>query len=359
MKLEVNGVQYTQFEQATTEIRLDALSNTFSFTAIGTDSNRPPFKVGDSCRVYVNDEIVLTGHIEVIDGSYDAGSHVITYSGRDKTGDFIDSTISSLSDLGTSISLKSIIEKVLNNIGLDIDVIDNAEPNKFNPAEDIAAPEPGENAFAFVEKLARKRQVILTSNSDGNIVIEQTPGETLIHALQNIIGAENNNILSASFSYDTTGRFNLYKMSSGLNLSPLSGSISTKDIVNQNASVIDANIRAGRQLVLVPEGSYSSAENGKRAQWESRIRQARGQLYSAVVQGYTPPDFDDLWKVNTVIGVADDLAGVNAEMMINSITYNLDTSTGRTTTLSLVEQNAYNLQLQEPVTQKVGDGFAF
>lgn len=361
MKLEVNGVEYEQFISATAEIRLDALSNSFSFTSAGENKSRPPFKKGDAVRVIVNNENVLAGNIEIVAGNYDSESHTFTYSGRDKTGDLVDSTVSAISDLKAPITLKQVIEKVLDNLGLDLVVIDNANPESFKKAEDITAPEPGENAFGFIEALARKRQVLLTSNADGNIVIEQTPGATLIHTLQNLNGADNNNILSASFSYDDTGRFNVYQMVSGLNPTSLSfaGTVPNADIVNQKSKVIDSAIRVGRQLIMTPEGSYSDTENEKRAKWESRIRQARGQLYSAIIQGHITPDIGDLWKVNTVVGVLDDFASIQAEMLINSVSYRLDTDSGSTTTLSLVEQNAYNLELSEPQTQNIGSGFAF
>ncbi len=357
MRIEVNGIEYSGFISSSAEIRLDALSNSFSFTSAGI----APFKIGDPCRIIVNDKTVITGHIEIINGSGDATSREITYSGRDKTGDLVDSNIGALSDLGTSISLKTIIEKVISNIDSTLKVIDQVSPKNFNPAEDIASPEPGDNAFDFIEKLARKRQVILTSNSDGNIVIVDTPGDNLIHALQNVLGADNNNVKSFSFSYDETGRYNLYKMVSSLNPTALSfsGATNNSDVVNQSGNVTDKAIRAGRQLVITAEGSYSNTENNTRAEWEQRIRQARGRLYSAVVQGFTPPGSSDLWQVNTIIGVLDDFAGISAEMLINSIVFSLSEDGGSTTTLSLVEQNAYNLQLTEPVTEKIGDSLAF
>lgn len=355
MNVSINGVLYDRFISLSAEIRLDALSNTFSFTAGGESL----FVIGDQVQIFAADKLVLTGYIEVINGSYSSNDRSFTYSGRDKTGDFLDSSISSLSDIKSPISLKSLIERVIDNIGSSISVIDNAEPPLFNASEDVAAPEPGEPAFQFVEKYARKRQVLLTSDEFGNIVIQDTPGASTIHAIQNVTGADNNNVISASFSYDTTGRFNAYKMSSGLNPTLLTGGVGNSDIVNQKSTVIDANIRAGRQLVLTPESSYSSTENSKRVQWESRIRKSRGQLYSAVVQGHTVPDSSDLWRINTVIGVLDDFAGINAEMLINTLTYSVDSSGGELTTISLVEQNAYNLQLREPVTQEIGSGYAF
>lgn len=361
MQIEVNGDAYGNFTSAEVEIRLDALSNTFSFTAVSTKGTPLPFKGGESCRILVEGVAVLTGSIEVVEGSYDSRSHSITIRGRDKTGDLVDSSISSLSDLKAPISLKEIIEKVINNIGSDITVIDEASPDPFNKAEDLTAPEAGVGAFEFIEGLSRKRQVLLTSNSSGDIVIVKTPGTVLNElTIQSVSGAIGNNVLGASYSYDLTGRYNVYKMSSSLN--PVAIAISStstiSEMVNQFGEVLDDNVRKGRQLAVIAEGPYSSLQNVSRAEWERRIREARGQLYSATVNGYLALNTGKLWEINTVINIFDELAGVTSEMLINSITYNLNLDTGKTTTLSLVEKNAYNLELQQPTTQKLGTGLA-
>jgi hypothetical protein len=59
-----------------------------------------------------------------------------------------------------------------------------------------------------------------------------------------------------------------------------------------------------------------------------------------------------------VVTVADDFAEIYAKMLINSVTYGFDVTNGSTTTLSIVEKNAYTLTLQEPKAQKVGYPFA-
>jgi len=360
MKLEVNGIEYEHFTSASAEIRLDALSNTFSFTAVSTNDEPLPFQGGEPCRVIVDDQAVVTGSIEIVSGSHDGNTHTISIQGRDKTGDLLDSNISSLSDLKETITLKAIIEKVLKNIDLTLNVIDEAGPDPFNPAEDIQAPESGDNAFEFLEALARKRQVLLTSNGDGDIVISESPGGDSGGILQNIIGANDNNILAASYSYDRTGRFNIYKMSSGMNPISLNnaGTTSISSLVNQSGIITDAQIRAGRQLVLVSEGSFSDTQDDKRAIWEANIRKARGRVYSATVQGYRPdPDSAFLWNVNELVTVVDNFAQINAQMLINTVAFGFDLQGGKTTTLSMIEKNSYQLTLEEPVSQDLGGLF--
>ena len=112
-----------------------------------------PFKGGESCRVLVSDEPVLTGFIEVVEVSYDGSDHILNVSGRDKTGDLLDSSLDQFDDIrGDELSLKQVIESVISHLGLSITVTDEVNPPLFNSAEDIAAPEPGDNAFEFIER---------------------------------------------------------------------------------------------------------------------------------------------------------------------------------------------------------------
>ena len=360
MKLEVNGTEYENFTAASAEIRLDALSNTFAFEAVSTDNTPLPFKGGEFCRVIVDGESVVTGYIEVVDVNYDSAGHTISISGRDKTGDLLDSNISALSDLRAPISLKAVIERIINHIGADIAVIDNASPALFNAAEDLGAPEPGQNAFEFIEGLVRKRQVLLTSNSGGDVVITQSIPTNSGASLQNIIGATDNNIIVGSVSYDRTGRFNVYRFTATLNPVSLlqAGVTDLAKLVDQGDGITDADIRRGRQLILVAEAPSSKDQNNKRATWEANVRRARGRVYSVTVAGYRyGGTTGNLWGINELVTVKDEFADIDAQMLVNTVSFNFGAS-GRTTTLSLVEKNAYTLALAEPKeTKKVGGAF--
>jgi prophage tail gpP-like protein len=250
---------------------------------------------------------------------------------------------------------------VIKHIGADISVIDLANPALFKAAEDVAAPEPGQKAFDFIEALARKRHVLLTSNGDGDVVITQSSGTTSAGVLQNILDADDNNVIAASMSYDQTGRYNVYKFASALNPIAIvnAGNTNSADVVKQDGSATDPDIRTGRQLILVSEGPFSNSQNKDRAKWEANIRRARGRVYSATVQGFRiAGDSGDLWGINTLVPVRDDFAGVEAQMLVNSVTFSFDAQNGRQTVVSLVDKNAYSLQLSEPKTETISLGLS-
>lgn len=362
MRLEVNGVQYTNFTAASCEIRLDALSNKFKFDAVAPNGLPLPFKGGEACKVIVDGEVVLTGFIEVVSVDYSGSDHIISVSGRDKTADLLDSTIDGIGDIrGDGLTLKSLIEKVVDHLGIDIQVIDEVNPAPYNAAEDIAAPEPGDNAFRFIEKYAKKRQVLLTSNGDGNIVIAANSGQSAEGAVQHIIGAEDNNVIASSFSYDTTGRYNAYKIASGQNpvALNLAGDTDLASLVNQGGGVIDSDIRAGRQLILISDSPFSDGSCGDRAKWEADIRRARGLVYSATVPLFrVGGDQGDIWKINRIYQIVDDFVGKVEPMLCNSVTFTFDVDSGRNTNLGFVGQKAYTLFIEPDPLAEVADNVA-
>lgn len=367
MKLEVGGKQYGNFLAASATLRLDALTNTFSFAASSKNAKPLPFRGGESCKVYVGGELVITGSIELVNVEGDASAHSIDIQGRDLTGDLLDSSIGGpgpppLSDIKPPISLARICEIVIANIGSTIKVIDMVKPPLFDKAFDQIAPEPGDNAFDFLESKARRKQVFLTSDFDGNLVIVGPAGIDSGAYIQNKIGDPNlaNNVLSYSVSYDDTGRFNLYRSISQLNLIAASGKggISTSSaIVSQGeASVIrDADIRKGRQFILVSESMFPGSGDRDRISWEQKIRQARGRVYSAKVDGFRDHN-GNLWALNTLVQVNDDPAGINAKMLVNTIDFSMSNDEGRTSTLTFVERNAYTLSAAEPIAEGLGIG---
>jgi len=357
MILEVNGTAYGDFTTISVSSRLDALCKQFSFDAVRVGNTPLPFKGGEACRILDDADVILTGNIERLDVNYAVNNHSITLSGRDKTGDVVDSSLRAVGDFQPPITLKRCIALILSDIGSSLAVSDGAGTESFKTASDLIAPEPGQNAFEFIEKLARKRQVLLTSDGDGNIVITRAATVKSTGKLQNIIGATDNNIISGSVSYDGTGRYRDYTFASSLNPTALikAGITDLASIVSQSGSVTDSDIRRGRQLVLQGESSLSSGKSRERILWEADLRKARGRLYSVTVQGFRTQE-GDLWAANTLVPVVDDFTGITGEMLINEVTFNYSNDQGSTTALTLMPPNAYTLQLAEPQAQEVGSG---
>ena len=351
--IRVNGVEYDQYLSATVNISFETLANDYSFTAT-SNSGFPPFKKGDLVEMIVDGEKKCTGFIERIEGNYSESSHSITYSGRDKTADFIDSNIDVLSDL-KNLTLKQLLEKIIDNIGSSLKVIDTVNPKVFNIAEDIIKCEPGDSCFTKASEFAKKRQVFLTSDGDANIVIANSEPVDTGSLLQHKINSETNNVLNASWMLSDEERFNRYSLRSqldpvGLALVP-SPDIATAS--NQSGGIIlDNEVREGRQFVAV-KSKHSSEELKKRAEWTKKIRRARGNTYTGTVQGFRNAK-KKLWDVNQLATIDDDFADISRKMLVSNLQFNYSES-GSLTTLNFVEKDAYIIAQQEP--RPVGNQF--
>ena len=345
MILEVNGVQYDNFIAASCEIRLDSLCRQFSFSATADGDQSLPFKGGEKCKVRVDGELVITGTIEIVDVSYDSEAHNIQVSGRSLTGDLLDSTLDSIPSIsGENLTLKKLMQIIIDHLGLSIKVIDNVSPAAFTAAEDLPNPEPGENAFQFVEKYARKRQVLLTDDKNGNIVIASNSAINGAGRIQHILNSVDNNVLSAAFTYDITGRYNRYKVVSGLNPSALNfaGDTDLDSIASQGGGATDSAIKAGRQLIIEAEAPFSDSQCVERAKWESNIRKSRGLVYSCVLGGFrVAGDSGELWQTNRLYQITDDFLGKVEPMLANSVRFNFDLDEGSTTEIGFVGPQAY------------------
>jgi prophage tail gpP-like protein len=355
IQISVGGNDYGNFTTANAKMSLDQLSGSFNFTAVSTKAIPLPFSNGEACKILVDGKTVITGFIENIDVGYKDDKHTIIIKGRDKTADVIDSSIKKVK-ISPPVSLKQAIRTVLDDINsTGIEIIEQVTTVDFNKAEEKLNGKIGEGAFDFIEKLARKRQVLLTRDGLGNIVITNGIGFDGGGAVQNIIGADGNNIKSANISYDQTKRFRTYIVKSQLNPVALNfaGETSPKEVTSQSGTATDEAIRATRQCVKKAENSSSSKQAESRAIWEANIRKARGRVYSCEVKGFRDHK-GNLWQPNQIVQVVDEFCDINAKMLLNTVEFSLDTSGGSITTMGLVDSNAYTLDLSDPKSEKLG-----
>jgi prophage tail gpP-like protein len=354
--LEVDGISYEGFTEVSVTRSVASLSGSFSFRATSKPENPLPFKIGQSCRVLIDDNPVINGFIESVNVSYGGNEHEISIAGRDKTMDVIDcSTL--LKEISGTVSIESVIKKILQANGLtDIEVINNVPGLKNFGAGDVESAEIGETRFEFMDRYARKRQVLLTGDGNGNIVITRSGLISAQTALVRLTGGENN-ILSANVNYSETNLFNKYIVRSQLNPVALEGGeVTAGEVASQSGEAIDSDVRNTRVTEIRPEQSGSDDDSKQRALWNKNISRAKSFNYTATVQGfYQDVSETRLWIPNEIVPVRDDFAGmtstVDAKLLINSVTYNFSNDSGSTTTLTCIDKDSYTLEAEKDLRE--------
>jgi len=355
--LEVNGNRYTGFTDITVFRSIETISGSFDFSATSSDTLVFPIAAQDACKVYIGNIPVINGFVESVSVSYDASSHSISISGRDRTCDVIDSTIIGAKNFSGQ-SLVKIIQKVLSDNGLStISVINNTGSSitAFNDAESSSSP-VSQTIFEFIESYARKRQILITTDGEGNIVLARASTIVSSAVLENIIGGQFNNIKSATVNYDFTKRFYKYVMQS--QQSPSStlsfGDVALENVAVQTGSYIDNTIRNTRITEVISETSDLTTNLSQLASWTANLARTRSTEYKAVVQGYfLDSSKAEIWKPNLLVKVTDDFCNINATLLIKSVEYKLSVNDGSTTIITLVDADSYTLESQvEDATRK-------
>ena len=207
--------------------------------------------------------------------------------------------------------------------------------------------EQGATIASFLDSYAKKLQVLLISDEDGNINVTNEGDQLAVGALNS--SGEQSNILAADINVSSVERFRYIEVySQGDNSSFGDQS------VGQAATIEDSDIRNPRRKRISISTASKTATLENLAKWNVNIRKAKGLRYNCTVQGYyTARDKGLLWIPNTLVQLRDDRCQVNGQFLIQGVSYR-KTLEGSFTDLSIVERGAFSVE--PPV---VADGSNF
>jgi len=371
INLEVDGNKLSNFVDISVTRSLDSFVGTFRFSATSVPNQQDDFPIrpGNKVEITADDNLIMTGFVESISVSYNSKSHIINIQGRDITGDVLDSTFGGegLNFGNSAISLKKITEIVLESSNFrgffgfgifgGIDVIVNTDIDDFDIG-DVVDAKTGQTLYSYLEQYSRKRQVLMTTDEEGNIVYERSSGDKLDVDLLNLVNNDTNNILSATASLKTNELFNQYVCRSQGNL--LTGNKTGKQSEDEVVAAVsdgveDDAVRDTRIFNFTAENASSTEQCTNRAEWQKTINRAKAFKYTCVVQGHSHND-DEVWRLNRLVNIEDVFVDINDRFLINAITWNQSLTGGSTTTLEFVQKNAYLLPTDDK-QRLTSDGF--
>jgi prophage tail gpP-like protein len=272
----------------------------------------------------------------------------------------IDNTLPPVLGFNPPISIVTLTQKVLKYFGItNIEVstqVDDLAP--FAQGEIVAA-EVGESAFDFLEKYAKKRQVILSTDGDGNIVYVRAEEDIVSDFLTFNENANKCNILTADMSVDDSKRFYKYVLSSQSNASSQgiitdwSQSIQppVQEETYTTATAIDDEIRTTRVFNFVSDTTLKDQKARQdRVEWEKNVRKANGFSYTIVVQDFVT-SHGEIWRPNQLVNINDTVNDVYADLLVLTTEFSVDLNGGARTKLVMTTPDAFKI-LTEKKTKK-------
>lgn len=359
LTIEVNGTEYINLKSVNYRSGMLDFNNECIFVIGLRYGEVSPIKVYDDIVVRMDNNIVMKGYIYKASITYGNNDHTISFYVTDYTRDFADSSIDVINDLSASLCIKHIIESVIKSLGISgVSVEEKVQDLKnFSGMIDRISPEVGENAFDYCDGLCYKRQVIMRTNSRGNIELVRNSKSEYNESLRNAFGDTSaNNMITGSYDYDISQSFNRYIVKSNETTDDqtpygLSGSSYSKKASNQVGKYVDPSVRNGRQQVVISQEASSSVDNVSQAKWLADYgRATRTRLtvnYSSHSLG------GEILEANRLVRVYDDFTGIDDLMLIDSIECTTDLNGGDSAIISLIDKNSFDLSLKDPSRERI------
>lgn len=201
ISLFVAGTVYEGWTEATVTTAIEQIAGDFSLSITERwDGQLDGWEIpcGEFCQVKIGDDVVISGYVDSIDASYDAGSHTISITGRDITGDLVDCSAPSKNYTGQTIT--QILTDLAKPYGIKVvDEIQGRDGNlKTSTKIQDMAVQNGDAVFDTMDKAAKQLGVMLVSDGNGSIAITSAgkAGNAGVDLVQGV------NILSANYTQD-------------------------------------------------------------------------------------------------------------------------------------------------------------
>lgn len=350
IELKVNGVLYGGWKSLQVDLSMNQFAGAFGFTATDLfpgNLGRWQIKMGDECEVVLNDHTLITGYVDQVNIGYDAVSHNIQISGRDKIADLVDCSFIEPSNEWKNISIESIIKKLCLPYNIDV-VIDASVAAEAAKKETEFKINEGETVADAILRLCENKAMLPLTIGDGKLTLTRAGATRTSDML--VFGE---NIKTGNLVQNDMDRFSNYivkAQGSG------NDNLSLTDYVQPTGRLSDNVIHRYRPTVILSDKKIDNAGAKDLARWEARNRAGAGRSLDYIVQGWLQSNGDP-WQINRIVEVKDDFLNINKEYLISQLSFSLNEG-GSETNIFLVHPDTYELKPQ-PVEIKgpSDDGF--
>jgi prophage tail gpP-like protein len=283
----------------------------------------------------LNDAAVAAGYVEDIEPTYDATTHDIKVSARDRIGDIVDcaAVVDGPYEF-SGLGLAEIATRLCKPFGVSV----RAEVD-LGASFDRFAIQPGETAWEAIERACRYRAVLPNSDGMKTLVLSRAGrGGRATGALK--LGE---NIKRAQGKFSTRERFSLVVVKGQQEPSDELDAVSE---TQPEGRANDRRVTRYRPTVIIAEQAGNDVSFADRAAWNVRFAQGRSQSVTYTAYGWHDAG-GSLWTPNKIVPVVDEYQDIDKDLLIVSTRQRIDRESGEVTDIQVAPVEAYDL-LPEP-----------
>lgn len=329
VQLEVNGKRLGEWTSISISRSLTAIASSFSLGYIDVQTRRDyPIKTGDECRLWMNGELAVTGHIDIAKWGYSAGNesqgmqHSFSVEGRSMTGDLVKSSAVPSPNTWKNKSFAQIAKDICDPFGITVVVTPNIDQLVLTPIKRHSV-EIGESAADCLGRLAQKLGVLMTTNAKGELRIGRPPTEPAPSAL--FLGPTG--VKAGSRTSDHRERHGTY-----IAIGQRQGSDRAFEEATRKGrrTATDARVSRYTPLVWVQDGTSDEGTLTRAAEWQRNLRAGKSERVNYTVRGWEAAP-GTLWEPGQTVFIEDEFLRLSrVAMIIESISYTFRRPQGST-----------------------------
>jgi len=332
VQLLIGDRLFRPWERVSISRSLDAASASFDFTGKLDEavSDRP--KPSQAATVLIGTDRVITGYIDAV--TIRSADKSISVQGRSMTADLVDCAAIYARGKGRwrRATPARIAQDLAATYGVEVvsEVAADALPSH--------ATTTGERALDCIQRAAAARALLVTDDESGRLILTRAGSVSSGEVLKT-----GSTIIEGSGTFSAAEVFSEYRCKGQI---AGSDEISGEAAAHPEATAADDGIGRTRILEIVPEVGATRKTCLDRARWEAASRVARSVDLSYTVLGWRKPRSGSLWRVNETVAIRDTIIGVDAELLIAEVSFELGEA-GAVTRLKVAPPEAYAVREQK------------
>lgn len=325
----VDGQRFTAWERSSVTASQKEAARSFRLEAAAERGGRAlaaSFRAGAKVEIYANADLLLRGHVDAYNPALTATSAKVTISGRSKGADAVDSSALHKTGRFRQKTPDAIGREIIKQSGVDVAL--SAAAGELEPIDYQITP--GETIFRCLEKMCRQQGKTLSGQADGSIrIVDAKQPQRHAGGL-----VEGRTIKAIEANHNWANRHSKYIVKGQ---APIGHGADALEI---EAAAKDAAVDRTRPLIVVQDDNTTRARTKKRA--KGRRDKAAGNALRATVtvQGFRD-EAGALWTPGRLIWTESPFAAIAQEMLIESVIWSQDGSSGSETKLTLVDPRAH------------------
>lgn len=338
VSLLVNELRYEGWTEIRVTRDINRAAADFSLTVTERWAGQlQPVRIrpGDTCRVKIGEDLVLTGQVDDVSPSYDARSHSVTIAGRSRTAQLVDCSASEIPGQIFRQKIEWVAEHLAKPYGVEV-----VAAVDTGPGVPVVQIYPGESVFEVIERHARPKGLLVTDDAKGRLVLTRAGTERMAGGIA--LGV---NALSGRANFTMRDRYTDYVVKG--QRPGEDGAGTARDFAGSVGRAQDPQVPLGRRLLIVAENPGDSIAMRSRAAWESATRAGRALQAEYRLVGWRDAK-GALLRPNTLARVKDDWLGIERDLLITAVTVSLADPGGSTAALTLMPPEAFVPQPEVP-----------